>query len=98
MAAKNQPEIRNVPLGRTFLLRRRWGKAIVIPWSWEDAMSDREDRPESDDNLVEEESLDEMAERMQVPSATAAGSIRFPVVDKKSASPQKPAVVKKQTG
>ena len=52
-------------------------------------MSGPED-PEKDDNLVEEESLEEMAERMQVPSATAAGSIKFPARERESKAPQKP--------
>lgn len=53
-------------------------------------MSDCKDRPEDDENPVEEESLEEMAEKMQVPSATAAGSIRFSSVEKEPKPPQKP--------
>jgi hypothetical protein len=58
-------------------------------------MAEQEHRPGEDENQFEEESLDEMAEKMQVPSATAAGSIRFPVVEKKV---EKPAETKKPTG
>lgn len=53
-------------------------------------MSDREDRLQKDDDVADEESLDEMAEKMQVPSATAAGSIRFSVPDKQTKPPEKP--------
>jgi len=53
-------------------------------------MSDPKNRPEHDENSVEEESLEEMAEKMQVPSATAAGSIKFPAREKEPKPPQKP--------
>lgn len=62
----------------------------MILISWRDEMSDREDRLQKDDDVADEESLDEMAEKMQVPSATAAGSIRFSVPDKQTKPPEKP--------